>query len=105
MFTPGPWHAVNDGTDDEPMMSVKAARIAGRPPRHEVAIVATGDSPQEMETANAYLIAAAPDLYAALVALVAKEESFGWASSLLDKANAALRKARGELPSPANSLP
>ena len=65
-WTPGPWFAVNDGSAAEPMMMVKAARIAGRPPRHEVAIVATGDSPQEMENANARLIAAAPDLVAAL---------------------------------------
>lgn len=57
--TPGPWFAVNDGTEDEPMMSVKAARIAGRKPQHVVAICATGDSPQRMEDANAALIAAA----------------------------------------------
>ena len=31
--TPGPWFAVNDGTEDEPMMSVEAARVAGRKPR------------------------------------------------------------------------
>lgn len=67
-WTPGPWFAVNNGTADEPMMMVKAARIAGRPPKHEVAIVATGDSPQEMETANAHLIAAAPALFEALEA-------------------------------------
>lgn len=64
--TPGPWFVVNDGTDDEPMMSVKAARIAGQKPRHVVAICATGDSPQEMENANARLIAAAPDMLEAL---------------------------------------
>ena len=57
--TPGPWTPINVGTDDEPMWSVKAARIAGRPARHEVAICATGDSPQEMETANAHFIALA----------------------------------------------
>ena len=66
MFTPGPWFAVNCGTEDEPMYSVKAARIKGKPPRHEVCICATGDSPQDMETANARLIAAAPDLLEAL---------------------------------------
>jgi hypothetical protein len=64
--TPGPWFVVNIGADDEPMMSVKAARIAGQEPRHEVAICATGDSPQEMEDANARLIAAAPELLEAL---------------------------------------
>jgi len=56
--TPGPWFAVNVGAPAEPMMMVKAARIAGKPPQHEVAIVATGDSPQEMEEANARFIAA-----------------------------------------------
>jgi hypothetical protein len=39
-----------------------AAFIPGGPPNLEVADCATGDSPQEMETANARLIAAAPDL-------------------------------------------
>lgn len=67
--TPGPWFAINDGTDAEPMMSVKAARIAGQTPRHTVAICATGDSPQPMENANARLIAAAPDLRDALFRL------------------------------------
>src|SRR5690606_23306335 len=27
--TPGPWFAVNDGAEDAPMISVKAARVAG----------------------------------------------------------------------------
>lgn len=51
--TPEPWFAVNVGSEREPMWSVKAARIAGKPPKHGVALCATGDSPQEMETANA----------------------------------------------------
>lgn len=64
-WTPGPWFSINEGSKDEPMMSVKTARIAGRPWKRCVAICATGDSPQEMEDANARLIAAAPDLYEA----------------------------------------
>jgi len=56
--TPGEWFAVNDGTRGEPFMNVKAERISGRGPTHEVAICATGDSPQSMETANARYIAA-----------------------------------------------
>ena len=52
------------------MMSVMAERISGRGPSHEVAMCATGDSPQEMEDANARLIAAAPELYEALALLV-----------------------------------
>ena len=83
-FTPGPWFAINDGTKNEPMRSVKAARIAGQKPRHEVAICATGDSPQEMENANAYLIATAPELYAEL--------------ARIDPTNPVLAKARGEAP-------
>jgi len=52
------------------MMSVMAERIAGRGFSHEVAICATGDSPQFMENANAELIVRAvnerPELIAAL---------------------------------------
>lgn len=102
-FTPGPWFAVNDGTKDEPMMMVKAARIAGRPPRHCVAIVATGDSPQEMENANATLIAAVHDLRDALQAIV---DCYGVGTRdpvkrlanlghYIDEARAALAKAEG----------
>ncbi len=73
--TPTPWFAVNDGTAKEPMWSVKAARIAGQKPRHEVAICATGDSPQEMETANAAFIVAAVNSHATLT--TALEEARG----------------------------
>ena len=73
--TPGPWHPINIGSKSEPMMSVKAARISGAPPKHEVAICATGDSPQEMENANAALIAAARTaLLDALEAAEAREK-------------------------------
>lgn len=87
--TPGPWFVVNDGTDDEPMMSVKAARIAGKAPRHAVAICATGDSPQEMENANARLIAAAPDMLEALTLALPHLE----AVALKDNAAYALARA------------
>jgi len=66
--TPLPWFAVNDGTAKEPMWSVKAVRIAGQKPRHEVAICATGDSPQEMETANAAYIVKCVNAHDELVA-------------------------------------
>lgn len=66
--TPLPWIAVNRGTDKEPMWSVMAARIAGRKPGHEVAICATGDSPQVMETANCHLIVLAVNSHARLTA-------------------------------------
>ena len=102
-WTPGPWFAVNDGSAADPMMMVKAARIAGRPPRHEVAIVATGDSPQEMENANARLIAAAPDMVEALEACIDALRDLGAHQSpnmigaaALTEARAALAKARGQ---------
>ena len=60
--TPGPWFVVNVGSEDMPHMEVMAARIAGRPPRHCVAMCCTGDNSQEMENANARLIASAPTL-------------------------------------------
>lgn len=98
--TPGPWFAVNDGTADEPMMSVKAARIAGQKPGHVVAICATGDSPQPMENANAWLIAAAPDLLAALQRLDRIERGLeAWhedaRAEAWQQARAAMAKAMG----------
>lgn len=65
--TPTPWVAVNRGTAKEPMWSVMAARIAGRKPGHEVAICATGDSPQDMETANCAYIVLAVNSHARLL--------------------------------------
>jgi hypothetical protein len=98
-FTPGPWYAVNRGTKHEPMMSVMAARIAGQKPRHEVALCATGDSPQEMEDANAHLIAAAPDLYKALKACIKalNNDTTVWDNywSAVKAGDAALAKAEG----------
>lgn len=100
-FTPGPWFVVNDGTEDEPMLSVKAARISGRPPNHEVALCATGDSPQEMENANANLIATAPDLLEALEKLSGYFPTIPPSdgvipNALILAARAAIAKARGE---------
>jgi hypothetical protein len=100
-WTPGPWTAVNRGTKSEPMFSVMAARIAGRPPRHEVAICATGDSPQEMETANAHLCAAAPEMYEALHNTTSLLRSFASKTDEISQlaismAEDAMAKARGE---------
>lgn len=98
-WTPGIWFAVNQGTPKEPMMTVMAARIAGQKPRHEVAICATGDSHQEMENANAHLIAAAPALYEALEELMRAEAVLDDDNAVLiaarQKAAAALAHARG----------
>ena len=91
-WTPGPWTVVNVGTKKEPMMNVMATRIAGKPPRHCVAICATGDSPQEMENANANLMAAAPDMYAALKMVSGMDLHH----EVLAVVDAAMRRARGE---------
>lgn len=76
------------------MMSVMAERISGRGPSHEVAMCATGDSPQEMEDANARLIAAAPDLYEALRAMIdCAGDDDARAYRAVTQAKAALAKA------------
>lgn len=104
-FTPGRWSAVNQGSKAEPMMNVLAERISGRGPTHCVAICATGDSAQEMETANAHLISAAPDMYEALQSIIEMNvqyaiDRYGDASQAEDMAcvrvaRAALAKADG----------
>lgn len=73
-------------------MEVRAARIAGREPRHCVAICATGDSPQPMENANARLIAAAPELLEALKAMLDNGADY---TATRDAARAAIAKATG----------
>lgn len=60
-FTPGPWSVCDDGEPDEPML-----KVVGRTARHEIALCCTGAVPQDEETANARLIAAAPEMLAAL---------------------------------------
>lgn len=101
-FTPGRWAAVNQGSKAEPMMNVLAERISGRGFTHCVAICSTGDSAQEMETANAHLISAAPDMHAAseeaLAALLGCREVLGSMANIqlaIDKLSAALAKAEG----------
>lgn len=98
--TPGPWFAVNDGTRGEPFMNVKAERIGGRGPTHEVAICATGDSPQSMETANARLIAAcSPANVAAILAHVEAQ------AAEIERLTAERDEARAERDALANVLP
>lgn len=60
--------------------------------------LAHGDNPRfEEAVANAHLIAAAPDLYAALDGLIAPGDGGVFATrNLIDAAKAALAKARGE---------
>lgn len=96
-FTAGPWFAVDRGRKGEPMMSVMAERISGRGPSHEVAMCATGDSPQEMEDANARLIAASPDLYAAAVLAEAVLACGKWVEGSTDPEAVALRALRAAI--------
>ena len=92
--TPGPWtasarHYSNDGTQDE--MSGLGWEIEG-PPEPSL-------RGQFAKAADAYLIAAAPDLLEALEHLLLDYES-EWGSELVDyeyaDVRAALAKARGK---------
>jgi hypothetical protein len=100
-WTPGPW--VVEGTAS----ATVAARHDGAAEIAEV--IATGSMTHGERRANARLIAAAPDLYAALAALAAEVETIpdamariapevrvGRDNPALDRARAALARARGE---------
>lgn len=98
-FTPGPWEAVsfngNSLVVTELIVNEKEA----------IALLGTCG---EKEQANAHLIAAAPDMYEALEAAVSEYGKPGgpWnvpsePGTWIDKARAALAKARGEkIPQP-----
>lgn len=83
-FTPGPWYV--DEYVDAVFICTDNFNIAEMMPK---------------ETASAYLIAAAPDLYAALEELLCSAEllegtdPYDWSKDIT-KARAALAKARGE---------
>lgn len=87
-FTPGPWGVRRTEWD--------TIQVMIGPPGDQVGICEASAFDQKSE-ANAHLIAAAPDLYAALHALVwdgpAVDDSPLW-----EAARAALAKARGEEP-------
>lgn len=88
-FTPGEWDTEDDGqvcATDHPSRAIICSRF------NEGALA-------ENWPANSALIAAAPDLYAALEAIIAWEHSedgpLAW--EVLGQAKAALAKARGEV--------
>ena len=84
--TPGPWLALDYTGTDEPAWHVVPGDFHGT--------IATLDPEQ---SANARLIAAAPDLLAALEALVANLDEGDFISTTrIDAARAALSKARGQ---------
>lgn len=89
-FTPGPWVGSPDG------WSVRASdyRVAN--------VVATSPDGERRHEANARLIAAAPDLLAALEGLIASTEAVArehpdelWLGSEYEAAKAAVKQARG----------
>jgi hypothetical protein len=92
-FTPGPWEAWP--TPDGSVAVRKQYRDEqGRRVTTWPAVCGCNTLPNE---ANAALIAAAPDLYATLCALVIAVNSDGpFPFEAVDRATAALRKARGE---------
>jgi hypothetical protein len=88
-FTPGPWKSDRAG-------SPNAFIVTAKDGQHDVAVVR--DIGNENNAANAALIAAAPDLYAALMAYRGVKQC-GHAFTCIcadDLAKAALAKARGE---------
>lgn len=108
-FTPGPWKPCRSHEDFEgPMFDIDeddAATYAARPfVRIEAATCAVTAAHDlfEFDAANAYLIAAAPELYEALLLLVDHQNGCPlpkyetqWRKAMAD-ARAALAKARGE---------
>jgi len=103
-FTPGPWKAIRDPLHYGSLSTVYAGSTEEKAGIGAQMLVQVGgwSNPTEQE-ANAHLIAAAPELYEALEEIIqdVQQTSTGditgtgcWEA--LDKARAALAKARGE---------
>lgn len=88
--TPGPWHKINDVCVGGPIERGWEEAGSG------IAHCGMRARTQEEAAANATLIAAAPDLYAALDAFVGMSSDDD-INAILDDAKAALAKARGEI--------
>jgi hypothetical protein len=101
-FTPGPWvaedHSVTDLEDGLAVIAVFPEHPRDTPTRGMVAWLGDhGANFQAPETraANARLIAAAPDLLAALKALLDKADLNDWNQEAYEAAEAAIAKADG----------
>lgn len=95
--TPGPWYT--DGKygrlDDGIVILCTADRTAETPEgyTYHAAIVPAFSTPSEEQIANARLIAAAPDLFAACKGLIDRIKIAGWHESTIEEAVAAIAKA------------
>lgn len=88
--TPGPWHTIQSYN---PEKAVIAASPYVLDSRKEIVASAHMNVPESERQANANLIAAAPDLYAALHAIFYADEDDDH-EDLMAAADAALAKAR-----------
>lgn len=100
MHTPGPW-AVEFVQYKKPLLPGFALAIIRDQNDHGVAFLGRGKIPESEEIANAHLIAAAPEMLAALEAILFEIQSDPLAVRFFDlrlikKAEDAVKKARGE---------
>ncbi len=93
MWTRGSWTAIDPEDDDGPLIDVVSYDAEGG--RVMIASIAESTTEIEEDEPNIRLIAAAPDLYAALEALV-KHHGNELYEGLRVQAELALAKARGE---------
>ena len=92
-YTPGPW-LVGYG-DAVGIGEVFGVGLDTEPDWTPVCMLSLSENVNELDEANASLIAAAPDLLESLVHLVDGIESCGLTGVYLDQARAAIAKATG----------
>lgn len=91
--TPGPWPISGDRYDKR--ITIGEGLVEG-PHGYEVAEVYSDDCPRELALANAHLIAAAPELLAALEKARNTLAGLGVPSIAANICDATIAKARGE---------
>lgn len=100
--TPGPWLAgekthFHNGQNHS--LPLRVIRQVAQPFPKEIALVWATENPEEQ--ANAWLIAAAPDLLAACKRAVRNMEFYGVGSwEVCEQLRAAIARAEGQLPDP-----